>query len=134
MRSDDRRSGRIRSSDAAAEAATNAGDATGVRRGVRLGGADRRHLLRQQLHLLSVLMMSDARRGMIWLAILAAVIIAGDHLLAIALGQVLVRSQFRFSRLYRGGNDADIIVLGDSRGVHSFYAPALEELTGLRVF
>lgn len=78
--------------------------------------------------------MSDARRTVIWLAALAATIVAGDHLLAAVLQKVLVRSEFRYSRLYRGGNDADILILGDSRGVHSFYAPAIEELTGLRAF
>jgi hypothetical protein len=77
--------------------------------------------------------MGDGRRAAIWWAVLAAVVIAGDHLLALAMQQVIVRSQFRYSRLYRGGNDADVIVIGDSRGVHSFYAPALEQMTGLRV-
>jgi len=77
--------------------------------------------------------MSDLRRAVVWLAVLLAIVVAGDHLAATALHQLLVRSQFRYSRLYRGGNDADILILGDSRGVHSFYAPALAELTGLRV-
>jgi len=76
--------------------------------------------------------MSDARRAVIWILALVTVTIAGDHLLAWGLEQVLVRSQFRYSRLYRGGNNAEILVLGDSRGVHSFYAPAIEELTGVR--
>src|SRR5947208_1172355 len=76
--------------------------------------------------------MSNARRAMIWLVALVAVIAAGDRLFAVVLERLLLRSQFRFSRLYRGGNDADIIVLGDSRGVHSFYAPAIEEMTGRR--
>ena len=76
--------------------------------------------------------MRDGRRAAIWWAVLLAIIIAGDHLLALALHQVLVRSQFRYSRLYRGGNDADVVIIGDSRGVHSFYAPALEQMTGLR--
>ena len=78
--------------------------------------------------------MSEVRRAAVWLVVLLAVVIAGDHLLALALHQVLVRSQFRYSRLYRGGNDADVVIIGDSRGVHSFYAPALEQMTGLRVF
>ncbi len=77
--------------------------------------------------------MNDVRRAVIWLLILAAVIVAGDHVLAAALHRVLMRSQFRYSRLYCGGNHANVIVLGDSRGVHSFYAPAIEELTQLRV-
>jgi hypothetical protein len=77
-------------------------------------------------------MMSEARRAAVWWLVLAAVIVAGDHLLALALDQILIRSQFRYSRLYRGGNDADIVIIGDSRGVNSFYAPALEQMTGLR--
>ena len=75
--------------------------------------------------------MSDVRRALIWLVALVAIVIAGDHILAGVLRKIVVRSQFRYSRLYRGGNSADVIVLGDSRGL-SFYAPAIEELTGLR--
>jgi hypothetical protein len=78
--------------------------------------------------------MSDVRRAVIWILALVTVVIGGDHLLAFGLEKILVRSQFRFSRLYRGGNNADILILGDSRGVHSFYAPAIEELTGRQAF
>jgi hypothetical protein len=74
--------------------------------------------------------MTDARRALIWFICLLAVTLAGDRLFSWMLEQVLVRSQFRFSRLYRGHVDADILILGDSRGVHSFYAPAIEEITG----
>lgn len=79
-------------------------------------------------------MIGDARRAAVWLLAVVAAAWAGDHLLALALRQVLLRSEFRYSRLYRGGVDADVVILGDSRGVHSFYAPALEELTGARAF
>ena len=78
--------------------------------------------------------MGDGRRAATWCAVLVAVVVAGDHLLALALRQVLIHSQFRYSRLYRGGNDADVVIIGDSRGVNSFYAPALEQMTGLRAF
>jgi len=78
--------------------------------------------------------MTDRRRALIWFVALVALVFAGDRVLAWALDQVLVRSQFRFSRLYRGGNDADILILGDSRGVHSFYQPEIEKLTGLHAF
>ena len=77
--------------------------------------------------------MKDARRTAVWLAALIAVVFAGDRLLALFCDQVLLRSQFRFSRVYRGGSNAGIVIMGDSRGVHSFYAPALERLTGQRV-
>jgi hypothetical protein len=77
--------------------------------------------------------MSDGRRATVWLGVLLMVIVGGDHLLALVLQQLLLRSQFRYSRLYRGGNDAEVVLIGDSRGVHSFFAPALQEMTGLRV-
>jgi len=77
--------------------------------------------------------MKDARRTAVWLAALVAIVFAGDRFLTLLCDSALLRSQFRFSRVYRGGNDAGIVIMGDSRGVHSFYAPALERLTGQRV-
>src|SRR5205807_1004651 len=133
VRADDRGDARIRGGGVSAEAGADAGDATGLRGRVRLDRTNFRHIFWQQFHLLSVLTMSDGRRAAVWWTVLLAVIIAGDHLLALALHQVLMRSQFRYSRLYRGGNDADVVIIGDSRGVHSFYAPALQQMIGLRV-
>ncbi len=74
--------------------------------------------------------MRQARKTAIWLALFAIVTIAGDRLGAFVCGRILVASQFRFSRVYRGGTKADVIVIGDSRGVHSFYAPSIEKVTG----
>ncbi len=78
--------------------------------------------------------MRDARKALLWIATLFLVVMAGDRLLSWALGRVLVRSNFRYSQLYRGGTNADILIMGDSRGVNSFYAPAIEELTGKKAF
>lgn len=78
--------------------------------------------------------MRDARKALLWLATLLVVVMAGDRLMSWALARVLVRSQFRYSQLYRGGTNADILIMGDSRGVNSFYAPAIEELTGKKAF
>ena len=78
--------------------------------------------------------MIEIRRAVLWLLALLGTVVAGDHVLASVLHRLLVHSQFRYSRLYRGGNDADVLIIGDSRGVHSFYAPAIEELAGLRAF
>jgi hypothetical protein len=78
--------------------------------------------------------MRDARKALLWIATLLVVVLAGDRLMSWALGRVLVRSQFRYSQLYRGGTNADILIMGDSRGVNSFYAPAIEELTGKKAF
>lgn len=77
--------------------------------------------------------MRDAKRSLLWISVFLIVVLIGDHVLAWGLHKFLVQSQFRYSRLYRGGNDADILIFGDSRGVHSFYAPAIEELTGRKV-
>lgn len=74
--------------------------------------------------------MRDAKRFAVWFALLLIVVIAGDRIGAFVCSRVLVSSQFRFSRVYRGGANADVIVIGDSRGVHSFYAPSIEKLTG----
>jgi hypothetical protein len=78
--------------------------------------------------------MTDARRALIWFIGLVALTLAGDRLFSWMMEQVLLRSQFRYSRLYRGHIDTDILILGDSRGVHSFYAPAIEEITGMHAF
>ena len=78
--------------------------------------------------------MRDARKALLWIATLVVVVMAGDRLMSWALARVLVRSQFRYSQLYRGGTNADILIMGDSRGVNSFYAPAIEELTGKKAF
>jgi hypothetical protein len=78
--------------------------------------------------------MRDARKAFVWLAAFVLVVIAGDRLIAWSVGRFLVRSQFRYSQLYRGGTNADILIIGDSRGVNSFYAPAIEEMTGRKAF
>jgi hypothetical protein len=78
--------------------------------------------------------MRDARRMAAWLAMLAIVVVAGDRAGAFVFSRILLHSQFRFSRVYRGGLQADVLVIGDSRGVHSFYAPAIERLTGRPAF
>ena len=74
--------------------------------------------------------MREGKRFAVWFVILVIVVMAGDRIGAFLCSRVLLASQFRFSRVYRGGSNADVIVIGDSRGVHSFYAPAIEKLTG----
>lgn len=74
--------------------------------------------------------MREGKRFAVWFVILVIVVMAGDRIGAFLCSRVLLASQFRFSRVYRGGTNADAIAIGDSRGVHSFYAPAMETLTG----
>jgi len=60
-----------------------------------------------------------------YLLLVGALFLAGDRSLSYALDQVVTHSQFRFSRVYHGGLDADVLVVGDSRAVHSIFAPEL---------
>lgn len=43
------------------------------------------------------------------------------------------QSQFRYSRLYSGRAQADILLVGNSRGL-TFYQPYIEEITGKKTF
>jgi hypothetical protein len=74
--------------------------------------------------------MREGKRFAVWFVTLLIVVMAGDRIGAFVCERILLASQFRFSRVYRGGSNADVIVIGDSRGVHSFYAPSIETLTG----
>ncbi|MEM0970540.1 MAG: hypothetical protein AAGJ31_14385, partial [Verrucomicrobiota bacterium] len=60
--------------------------------------------------------------------------VAGDRLGGLLLRGLTAQSQLRFSRLYAGKAEADILILGDSRGVNSFYAPSLGQKLKKRVF
>jgi hypothetical protein len=75
-----------------------------------------------------------ARRWVVWLLGLVALTWAGDRALAAALAPLVLESEQRFSRLYRGGLTPDVVVLGNSRGVNAFYAPRLSEVAGVRVW
>jgi len=65
-----------------------------------------------------------------WTITFPYLFLAGDRVIASLLDKVVLRSGFRFSTLYRGGQQYDTLILGNSRGVNSFYAPAVEEATG----
>jgi hypothetical protein len=60
---------------------------------------------------------------------IVAMTILADRVLARALHHVMGLSQFRFARLYAGGMQNDIVVLGNSRAIHSIHAPELGTLT-----
>jgi len=70
----------------------------------------------------------------LYLALLGLLFFAGDRLGALVLGHVVDASEFRFSRLHRGGLDNDILVVGNSRAVHSVFAPQLGRMLGCSVF
>ena len=65
----------------------------------------------------------------IWIPSLIILFFIGDRVGAWILQQLVAKSQFRYSRLYTGKAEADILLLGNSRGL-IFYQPYIEELTG----
>ena len=65
-------------------------------------------------------------RPLALIGVIALLVLGLDRAVLMAGQGVLTQSQFRYARLYYGDLDADIAILGNSRGVHSFYAPELE--------
>jgi hypothetical protein len=61
--------------------------------------------------------------------LLIVLFFAGDRMGGYVLEKQALQSQFRFSRLYRGAAGADILLLGNSRGL-TFYQPTIEQITG----
>ena len=63
----------------------------------------------------------------------AAVTFVADRTFGWGGTRLLMESQIRFSRLYKGDLSADVLILGHSSDVDSLFVPALEERTGSRV-
>ncbi len=64
---------------------------------------------------------------------LAILLLVGDRTAGHLLQTQLQQSQFRFSKLYQNKAAADILLLGNSRGL-SFYQPYIEQITGKTTF
>jgi hypothetical protein len=67
-------------------------------------------------------------------AALALTWFMGDRLLGVICDSLVMRSHFRFARVYGSEEAAYAIVLGDSRGVNTFHAPTLSKVIGKHVF
>jgi len=68
-----------------------------------------------------------------WVFIVILLFFAGDRLFGWVLKQLTEKSQFRYSRLYQGEAKADILLVGNSRGL-IFYQPHIEKITGQKTF
>jgi hypothetical protein len=68
-----------------------------------------------------------------WLLLLAVLFFAGDRTGSWFLSQQAAKSQFRYSRLYNGSAAADVLLIGNSRGL-AFFQPYIEEKTGKTTF
>lgn len=72
-------------------------------------------------------------RSLTFYLLLLALVLAGDRLGGRFCQQLADHSQFRYARLYNGQAAADILLVGNSRGL-TFYQPFIEQATGLRTF
>jgi len=77
---------------------------------------------------------STLKQFLVYIGIVALGFFALDRTIAFGLQHVVRQSEFRFARLYRGGLEADVVVLGNSRSVNAFFAPKMEKELGKRVF
>jgi hypothetical protein len=75
----------------------------------------------------------QVKRPITYVLLFLAVVLAGDWGLSYLFDAALYRSHSRFSRLYDGRAAADIVVIGNSRGFHSFHAPTMEKALGEEV-
>ncbi|MBV6442255.1 MAG: hypothetical protein DYG98_00445 [Haliscomenobacteraceae bacterium CHB4] len=72
-------------------------------------------------------------KRIIWFIALLLLFFMGDRLAGHFLQKLVEQSQFRYSRLYRGDAAAEILLVGNSRGLN-FFQPYMEEITGKKTF
>ena len=68
-----------------------------------------------------------------WILAIIALFFIGDRVGGYIVKQVVLKSQFRYSRMYKGEAKADILLVGNSRGL-SFFQPTIEEFTKKETF
>lgn len=69
-------------------------------------------------------------KHLVWYAAFVILLVAGDQLAGLWMHRQALESEFRYSRLYRRVAAADLLLLGNSRGL-TFYQPYIEEITGV---
>ncbi len=67
-------------------------------------------------------------RKALWIPACLLLFFIGDRLGGLILSKITAKSQFRYARLYEGQAKADILLLGNSRGL-IFYQPHIEAIT-----
>lgn len=60
-------------------------------------------------------------------------VICGDRLIAFTLGRIVGKTKSRYALLYSGQAKADVLVIGNSRGVSAFYTPTLSKNLNAKV-
>jgi hypothetical protein len=69
------------------------------------------------------------KKATIWFCLLLITVFVGDRVVGAFLTHLTKDSQFRYTQLYNGAAAADILFVGNSRGL-SFYQPRVEAITG----
>ncbi len=73
------------------------------------------------------------RRTISHVLIFLVIVFVGDRLGGEILQRVFLGRGFRYAEMYAEKLDAEVAVLGNSRGLHMFHPPAIEEITGKKV-
>jgi hypothetical protein len=71
------------------------------------------------------------RKHLVWISSFLCLAFGGDRLAGYFLKKITDNSQFRYSRLYNSTEDADILFVGNSRGL-TFFQPEAERLTKVK--
>ena len=79
------------------------------------------------------IVISPAMKHALWIFSLIGFTLFGDRLGGAILHQLVDNSQFRYSRLYHGTAGAQVVFMGNSRGL-SFYEPHVRDITGMTSF
>jgi hypothetical protein len=69
----------------------------------------------------------------LWFVALFAIVFAGDRIFGSFLQKKTDESKIRYTRMYKGEAQADILLVGNSRGL-SFFQPYIESVTGKSTF
>jgi hypothetical protein len=72
-------------------------------------------------------------KNALWILALILVFFVGDRLVGGLMLRQVDQSQFRYSRLYRGEAAAEVLLVGNSRGL-TFYQPYIESVSGKSTF
>ena len=72
-------------------------------------------------------------KHLLWYAAFLALLFTGDRMAGWLLQKQTMSSQFRYSRMYGGRAAAEILLVGNSRGL-TFYEPYIEQITGKSTF
>ena len=72
-------------------------------------------------------------KNIYWILTLIVLFFVGDRVGGYVFSKMIDKSGFRYSRMYKGDVECDLLFMGNSRGL-GFYQPYIEEVTGKKTF